>query len=92
MMASKANAFRGAPGSAGECSIPITGLWTPNKSINRMTEFEIERALRDAIGATKDFDGVTGRITLDANRDANKPAVVLTIKNGKYSYVTTVAP
>ena len=50
------------------------------------------KALRDAIAATKDFDGVTGRITLDAQRDANKPAVVLTIKDGKYSYVTTIAP
>jgi branched-chain amino acid transport system substrate-binding protein len=50
------------------------------------------KALRDAIAATKDFDGVTGRITLDAGRNANKPAVVLTIKDGKYSYVTTVAP
>jgi branched-chain amino acid transport system substrate-binding protein len=50
------------------------------------------KALRDAIAATKDFDGVTGRITLDEKRNANKPAVVLTIKDGKYSYVTTIAP
>lgn len=50
------------------------------------------KALRDAIAATKDFDGVTGKITLDADRNANKPAVVLTIKDGKYSYVTTIAP
>lgn len=50
------------------------------------------KALRDAIAATKDFDGVTGRITLDVNRNANKPAVVLTIKGGKYAYVTTIAP
>lgn len=50
------------------------------------------KALRDAIAATKDFEGVTGKITLDAERNANKPAVVLTIKDGKYSYVTTIAP
>ena len=33
--------------------------------------------LKDAINATKDFAGVTGSITLDANRNAVKPAVVL---------------
>lgn len=50
------------------------------------------KALRDAIAATKDFDGITGKITLDEKRDANKPAVVLTIKDGKFVYVETVAP
>lgn len=50
------------------------------------------KALRDAIAATKDFDGITGKITLDEKRNANKSAVVLTIKNGKFSYVETVAP
>jgi len=32
--------------------------------------------LKDAINATKNFAGVTGTITLDANRNAVKPAVV----------------
>ncbi|MFN0127351.1 MAG: ABC transporter substrate-binding protein [Verrucomicrobiales bacterium] len=50
------------------------------------------KALRDAIVATKDFDGITGKITLDANRNANKPAVILTIKDGKFRYVETLAP
>jgi branched-chain amino acid transport system substrate-binding protein len=49
-------------------------------------------ALRDAIAATKDFPGVAGRITLDANRDAVKQAVVLKVANGKTEFVTTVAP
>ena len=49
--------------------------------------------LRDAIAATKDFDGVTGSITIDQNRDARKPAVVLKVEaEGKYVYQTTVAP
>lgn len=48
--------------------------------------------LRDAIAATKDFPGVTGSITLDAQRNANKPAVVLTIADGKFKYVETVTP
>jgi branched-chain amino acid transport system substrate-binding protein len=48
--------------------------------------------LRDAIAATKDFNGVTGKITLDEKRNATKSAVVLTIKGGKFSYVETIAP
>lgn len=48
--------------------------------------------LRDAIAATRDFDGITGRITLDPNRNANKPAVILTIADGKFRYVETIQP
>lgn len=48
--------------------------------------------LRDAIAQTKDFAGVTGRITLDADRNANKPAVVLEIKEGKFVYRETINP
>jgi branched-chain amino acid transport system substrate-binding protein len=50
------------------------------------------KALRDAIAATKDHQGITGVITLDQDRNANKPAVILTIKDGKFVYVETVAP
>jgi branched-chain amino acid transport system substrate-binding protein len=49
-------------------------------------------ALRDAIAGTKDFAGVTGTITLDENRNAKKPAVVLQIKGKSYKYVETVQP
>ena len=48
--------------------------------------------VRDAIAATKDFHGVSGIITIDANRDASKSAVVVTIKNGAFKYVETIAP
>jgi len=48
--------------------------------------------LRDAIAATKDFAGVTGTITINEQRNATKPAVILTIKDGKFSYVETVTP
>jgi len=51
-----------------------------------------EADIRDAIAATKAYTGVTGSISLDANRDAVKPAVVLKIENSKASYVTTVNP
>ncbi len=48
--------------------------------------------IRDALAATRDFQGVTGKITIDANRNASKPAVILTIKDGQFQYVETVAP
>jgi branched-chain amino acid transport system substrate-binding protein len=49
-------------------------------------------AIRDAIAATKDFDGVTGKITIDAQRNARKSAVVLKIEAGKAKFETSVAP
>lgn len=48
--------------------------------------------VRDALAAEKDFPGVTGNLTMDANRNASKPAVILAIKNGAFKYVETVAP
>ena len=48
--------------------------------------------LRDAIATTKDFPGVTGHITIDADRNATKSAVILTVKNGRFEFVEAVAP
>jgi branched-chain amino acid transport system substrate-binding protein len=48
--------------------------------------------LREAIATTKDFSGATGRITIDRDRNATKSAVILTVKDGKFAYVETVAP
>ncbi|NCP31096.1 MAG: ethanolamine utilization protein EutJ, partial [Armatimonadetes bacterium] len=50
------------------------------------------KAIRDALAATEDFTGVTGTITIDKDRNAVKPAVVLEMKGGKQTYVTTVEP
>jgi branched-chain amino acid transport system substrate-binding protein len=49
-------------------------------------------AVRDAIAQTKDFPGVAGTISLDAQRNAIKPAVVLKVEDGKSHYVTTISP
>ena len=43
-------------------------------------------AVRDALAATKGFAGVTGRITIDAQRNAAKPAVIFTVRDGKFVY------
>jgi branched-chain amino acid transport system substrate-binding protein len=49
-------------------------------------------AIRDAIAQTKDFTGVTGQITIDAQRNAQKGAVVLKIEGGKPKFEATVQP
>ncbi len=48
--------------------------------------------VRDALAATKDYDAVTGKITINKQRDADKSAVILQVKGGKFSYVETIAP
>jgi branched-chain amino acid transport system substrate-binding protein len=48
--------------------------------------------VRDALAATRDFDGVTGRMTLDASRNARKSAVILAIQKGEFVYKETVNP
>jgi branched-chain amino acid transport system substrate-binding protein len=49
--------------------------------------------IRQALAATKGFHGVTGDITLDAQRNPLKPAVVLKVaKGGKYDFVTKIYP
>ena len=48
--------------------------------------------VRDALAATKDFAGVTGKTTIDAQRNTSKPAVVLTVKDGKVQFVESVQP
>ena len=50
-------------------------------------------AIRDAIAATKNFQGVTGIITINDQRNAVKPAVVLKVNGpNQYGYVTTINP
>jgi branched-chain amino acid transport system substrate-binding protein len=48
--------------------------------------------LRDAIAATQNFAGVTGVISINAERNAVKPAVVLKLQDGKYVYQETINP
>ncbi len=50
------------------------------------------RQLRAALAATKNFAGVTGRITLEANRTASKSAVIFAVKDGKFVFQQSVDP
>jgi branched-chain amino acid transport system substrate-binding protein len=48
--------------------------------------------IRDAIAATKGFEGAAGVVNLDVNGDPIKSAVIKEVKDGKFVYKTTVAP
>jgi branched-chain amino acid transport system substrate-binding protein len=50
------------------------------------------KAIRDALAATKDYEGCTGMITLDLNGDATKDAIIKTVENSKFKYIATVTP
>lgn len=80
----------------GEVSDTLTGLGYDSvmmlvDAIKRAGTTEPAK-LRDALAATKNFKGVTGTITLDAQRNPTKSAVVLIVKNGKFEFVETIDP
>jgi branched-chain amino acid transport system substrate-binding protein len=49
-------------------------------------------ALRKAIAETKDFAGVTGRISIDQNRNALKPITIIKIGDGKFHFAQRIGP
>lgn len=48
--------------------------------------------IRDALAQTKGFEGAAGEITINADRDADKPAVFKQVKDGKFVFLSTVKP
>jgi branched-chain amino acid transport system substrate-binding protein len=48
--------------------------------------------LREALAATKNFSGASGVTTIDANRNASKPATIIAVQGGKTVFHKTVAP
>lgn len=48
--------------------------------------------VRDALANTKDFEGVTGLISMDENRNAVKPAVVLKLLDASFIYQEKIQP
>jgi len=49
-------------------------------------------AVRNALAETKSFEAVSGTISINKDRDAEKSAVILAIEGGKAKYRATVAP
>ncbi|WP_245678238.1 ABC transporter substrate-binding protein [Chondromyces crocatus] len=47
-------------------------------------------AVRDAIAETKGFQGATGTINIDSERNADKPIVVVQIKNKQFTFHSAV--
>ncbi|MBL9195422.1 MAG: ABC transporter substrate-binding protein [Opitutaceae bacterium] len=60
-------------------------------AIRRAGSTEADK-IRSALATTKDLEGVTGRTTIDAQRNASKPAVVVEVRNGEFRFVQSVAP
>ena len=60
-------------------------------AIKRAGSTEAQK-IRDELAKTKDFQGVTGKITINEQRNAIKPAVILEIKGGQFKYKETVSP
>ncbi|MFY9551025.1 MAG: ABC transporter substrate-binding protein [Thermoanaerobaculia bacterium] len=50
------------------------------------------RRVRDALASIKDFPGVTGTITMDADRNPIKPVVILKVEGGRFRFAGSVAP
>lgn len=48
--------------------------------------------LATELAKTTEFDGVTGRISINAERNAVKPAVILEMQDGQPRFVTTIQP
>ena len=78
---------------------PNSQLWTLPNASRRRSRGSGARAIRgsrigigDAIATTKDFPGITGKITLNTDRNPIKPAVMLRIENGRFVYVETLNP
>jgi branched-chain amino acid transport system substrate-binding protein len=74
----------------------LAALWYDG---TRLMAESIERAgsdnsekIRDTLAQTRDFPGVTGNISLDDQRNATKPGVILTIQGGAIKMVERVMP
>ena len=50
------------------------------------------RKIRDALASIRDFNGVTGKSTLDRNGDSVKSAAIVKIEGGRQKFVKTVNP
>lgn len=49
-------------------------------------------AIREALASTRNLPAVTGNLTINAQRNCDKPITVLQVKGGKYNFVKAVQP
>jgi branched-chain amino acid transport system substrate-binding protein len=50
------------------------------------------KKIREELVTTKDFDGVTGKITMQPDGNPIKAMVINKVKDGQFVYVTTITP
>ena len=50
------------------------------------------QAVRDAVSQTAGFQGVTGQISFDAKRNASKPGLIVTVKDGRFEVAEKIPP
>lgn len=50
------------------------------------------KAIRAALASTTGFEGVTGRISIDSERNARKPASIVRVEAGQFRFLQAVAP
>ncbi|MBV8900426.1 MAG: ABC transporter substrate-binding protein [Verrucomicrobia bacterium] len=62
------------------------------RAIERAAAKIDSETVRNALAETRDYPGVTGGISFDAQRNASKPALVITVKDGKFEIVERIAP
>jgi branched-chain amino acid transport system substrate-binding protein len=51
-----------------------------------------KKSVRDQIAATKDYDGVSGMITMGPDRNPIKPVAMIKIENGQMNFAGWVKP
>jgi branched-chain amino acid transport system substrate-binding protein len=72
-------------------ALTYDSVWLVADALKRAGSAE-PAALRDALAGTKDFSGVTGTITMDQERNPKKPAIVIRVQDGKFTYLETAEP
>ena len=50
------------------------------------------KKVRDALASVKEFHGVTGQMKFQGTGDPVKSAVIIQIKNGKFTYFSEAQP
>ncbi len=60
-------------------------------SLEKSGEIDSQK-LKDELASLKDFEGVTGKMTMDENHNPKKPAIVIGVKDGKQVTAEVVNP
>lgn len=66
-------------------------VWVIKKAIEDAGEFDRTK-IRDALANLKDYEGVTGKFSIDKNRNAKKSISILKVKGSRFVPVRQIAP